>query len=177
MGDILKKLDNHEEQIKKEDESKKSDFLDNLVNEYIDDDDALSSEEEDEKKRLRVVEDEDHKPKEEERSIKETREAKNPTSDIIESDEEIEVFSEIEIVTLRLIFALFDDNGDDFIDMEELVRYAEETGDYALKEEAIDCIKILDIDGDGRIGLWDYINFAARLKELHLSNQHALLML
>jgi hypothetical protein len=42
--------------------------------------------------------------------------------------EETEVFSHDEIVCLRLIFALYDDNGDDFVDEGELMRYAEETG-------------------------------------------------
>lgn len=41
------------------------------------------------------------------------------------------------------------------------------SGDYALPREAMECIRLMDVDGDGRIGLWDYINFAARLKELH----------
>jgi len=40
-------------------------------------------------------------------------------------------------------------------------------GDYALPSQAMECIRLIDVDGDGRIGLWDYINFAARLKELH----------
>lgn len=39
-----------------------------------------------------------------------------------------EMFTHDEIVTLRLIFSLFDDNGDDYIDMQELMRYSEETG-------------------------------------------------
>jgi hypothetical protein len=39
-----------------------------------------------------------------------------------------EMFTHDEIVTLRLIFSLFDDNGDDYVDMQELVRYSEETG-------------------------------------------------
>ena len=39
-----------------------------------------------------------------------------------------EIFTHDEIVCLRLIFALFDDNGDDYVDEGELVRYAEETG-------------------------------------------------
>lgn len=40
----------------------------------------------------------------------------------------VEIFTHDEIVCLRLIFALFDDNGDDFVDEGELLRYAEETG-------------------------------------------------
>jgi hypothetical protein len=43
----------------------------------------------------------------------------------------VEIFTHDEIVCLRLIFALFDDNGDDFVDQGELLRYAEETGAVA----------------------------------------------
>lgn len=43
-----------------------------------------------------------------------------------------EIFTHDEIVCLRLIFALFDDNGDDFVDQGELLRYAEETGARAV---------------------------------------------
>lgn len=50
-------------------------------------------------------------------------------------------------------------------------------GDYALPHQAMECIRVIDVDGDGRIGLWDYINLAARLKELHRINQHSLIML
>lgn len=39
-----------------------------------------------------------------------------------------EIFTHDEIVCLRLIFALWDDNGDDYVDEGELLRYAEETG-------------------------------------------------
>jgi hypothetical protein len=49
-------------------------------------------------------------------------------------------------------------------------------GDFALPSQAQECIRLIDVDGDGRIGLWDYINFASRLKELHRANQHALVM-
>lgn len=36
------------------------------------------------------------------------------------------------------------------------------TGDHASLNQAAECIRLLDVDGDGRIGLWDYVNFAAR---------------
>ena len=44
-------------------------------------------------------------------------------------------------------------------------RYAEETGDYAQEKEAAACLAALDADGDGAVGLMDWIAFAARLKE------------
>lgn len=87
-----------------------------------------------------------------------------------------EIFRHDEIVTLRLIFSLFDDNGDDYVDMDELVRYAEETGDSASLHQAEECIRLLDVDGDGRIGLFDYVILAARLKEVHRANQFSLVM-
>jgi hypothetical protein len=130
-----------------------------------------------------------------------------------------EIFTHDEIVTLRLIFALFDDNGDDYLDQHELLRYSgewvcvcvclceskgifftfihlfthlsfytyihtythiyiftEETGDCASKHQAEEIISLLDVDGDGRIGLYDYVCFAARLKELHRKNQFSLVM-
>lgn len=46
----------------------------------------------------------------------------------------VEMFTHDEIVTLRLIFSLFDDNGDDYLDMQELVRYSEETGESSSSE-------------------------------------------
>jgi hypothetical protein len=36
------------------------------------------------------------------------------------------------------------------------------TGDHASANQASECIRLLDADGDGRIGLMDYIQFAAR---------------
>jgi Ca2+-binding EF-hand superfamily protein len=80
-------------------------------------------------------------------------------------------------VTLRLIFALFDDNGDDFVEASELLRYAEEeAGEGASRGQAEECVRLLDGDGDGRIGLLDFICFAARLKELHRKEEFSLVM-
>ena len=58
------------------------------------------------------------------------------------ASEEAEVFSHDEIVCLRLIFALFDDNGDDFVDEGELVRYAEETGACVVKSRGKGCLTV-----------------------------------
>lgn len=43
-------------------------------------------------------------------------------------------------------------------------RYAEETGDYAQQRELQSVIEALDSDGDGCIGLLDFVLFAARRK-------------
>lgn len=76
-----------------------------------------------------------------------------------------------------MIFALFDDNGDDFVEASELLRFAEEeAGEGASKGQAEECIRLLDGDGDGRIGLLDFICFAARLKELHRKEEFSLMM-
>jgi Ca2+-binding EF-hand superfamily protein len=83
-------------------------------------------------------------------------------------------------VTLRLIFALFDDNGDDFLEASELERYAEEDeevgGGGASRTQAEECVRLLDGDGDGKIGLLDFICFAARLKELHRKKEFSLVL-
>ena len=91
-----------------------------------------------------------------------------------------DIFTAGEIVTLRLIFALFDDNGDDFLEASELERYAEEDeevdGGGASRTQAEECVRLLDGDGDGKIGLLDFICFAARLKELHRKEEFSLVL-
>jgi len=44
------------------------------------------------------------------------------------------------------------------------VRYAEETGDFAQQRELRSVMEALDSDGDGCIGLLDFVLFAARRK-------------
>ncbi len=39
-------------------------------------------------------------------------------------------------------------------------------GDHASLKQASECIRLLDVDGDGRIGLYDYVTFAARCARL-----------
>jgi Ca2+-binding EF-hand superfamily protein len=48
-----------------------------------------------------------------------------------------------------------------------LCRYAEETGDYAQQRELQSVIEALDSDGDGCIGLLDFVLFAARRKVIN----------
>ena len=67
----------------------------------------------------------------------------------------------------RLIFSLFDRAGNNFIEYEDLVAYAEETGDMSGIRDAAAALEILDKDGDGKIGLLDFIHFARRLKQIH----------
>jgi len=76
-------------------------------------------------------------------------------------------FSRQELVSLRLMFSLFDSNGDDVITRNELSEYAEES-DYIVQRKELDQImNAIDADRDGKIGLLDYIIFAARVKEAH----------
>jgi hypothetical protein len=77
------------------------------------------------------------------------------------------LFQHMEILALKLMFSLFDRKGTMYLDYDDLVAYAEETGDMMAIRDASMALEILDIDGDGRIGLLDFINFAARLKAAH----------
>jgi Ca2+-binding EF-hand superfamily protein len=74
------------------------------------------------------------------------------------------LFSEAEIVALRLMFSFFDRSGSNTISYEDLVAYAEETGETTCIRDAGTALDHLDIDGDGKIGLLDFFYFAARLK-------------
>jgi hypothetical protein len=77
------------------------------------------------------------------------------------------VFTRDELLGLRLMFSLFDRTGNGFIEYEDLVAYAEETGDFMRIRDASLVLDILDIDGDGCIGLLDFIHFASRLQSLY----------
>ena len=74
------------------------------------------------------------------------------------------LFSEAEIVALKLMFSFFDRSGSNTISYEDLVAYAEETGETTCIRDAGTALDHLDIDGDGKIGLLDFFYFAARLK-------------
>ena len=45
-------------------------------------------------------------------------------------------------------------------------------GDLTAIRDAGPALEILDIDGDGVIGLLDFIHFAARLKAIHQVHEH-----
>jgi Ca2+-binding EF-hand superfamily protein len=83
------------------------------------------------------------------------------------SEVENVLFTQTEILALRLMFSLYDRSGSDTIEYEDLVAYAEETGDTAGIRDAGIALNIIDIDGDGKIGLLDFFHFAARLKAVH----------
>ena len=62
----------------------------------------------------------------------------------------------------------FSRSGTSKIAYEDLVAYGEETGGLAGIRDAADALAIVDIDGDGVIGLLDFIHFAARLRDADL---------
>jgi len=74
------------------------------------------------------------------------------------------MFSTQELLSLKLLFAIMDQDGDEHIERSELSAYAEESGDFAQRRELSSIIEALDSDGDGRIGLLDFVLFAARRK-------------
>eukprot|EP00904_Undaria_pinnatifida_P007876 jgi/Undpi1/4218/HiC_scaffold_16.g07584.m1 len=81
------------------------------------------------------------------------------------------LFTHEEIVVLKLLFSLFDRKGKNFITRDDIVAYAEEGGDFAQLKEVDACMEAIDADVDGKVGLSDYINFAARLKGIHALQQ------
>eukprot|EP00903_Cladosiphon_okamuranus_P010281 g9733.t1 len=81
------------------------------------------------------------------------------------------LFTHEEIVVLKLLFSLFDRGGKNFITREDIIAYAEEGGDFAQLKEVDAFMEAIDADTDGKVGLSDYINFAARLKGIHLLQQ------
>lgn len=60
-------------------------------------------------------------------------------------------------------------SGNSTIAYEDLVAYGEETGGLSGIRDAADALSIVDIDGDGVIGLLDFIHFAARLRDTGLN--------
>eukprot|EP00611_Tribonema_gayanum_P009298 TRINITY_DN19080_c0_g1_i1.p2 TRINITY_DN19080_c0_g1~~TRINITY_DN19080_c0_g1_i1.p2 ORF type:complete len:201 (-),score=89.82 TRINITY_DN19080_c0_g1_i1:55-657(-) len=76
---------------------------------------------------------------------------------------------------LKLLFALMDYNNNQFIDAAALQGYAGEQNDFAQAREVDACIEAVDVDGDGKIGLMDFLCFAARLKLFYeiANSQHA----
>jgi diadenosine tetraphosphatase ApaH/serine/threonine PP2A family protein phosphatase len=81
------------------------------------------------------------------------------------------MFSHAEILGLKLMFALMDHSGTEYIDASALEMYAGEQNDYAQQKEVQACIEAVDLDGDGRIGIMDFISFAARAKFFWSSSQ------
>ena len=48
-----------------------------------------------------------------------------------------------------------------------IVSRSNTVGDIMAIRDAATALEILDIDGDGKIGLLDFIHFARRLKKIH----------
>ena len=94
----------------------------------------------------------------------------------------------ISLTFIRLLTYFIFRSGSCTIAYDDLVAYAEETGllcaashpnvflkmylflfvgDLMAIRDAGTALEILDIDGDGKIGLLDFIHFARRLKKIH----------
>ncbi|CAN0234114.1 unnamed protein product [Scytosiphon promiscuus] len=84
------------------------------------------------------------------------------------------LFTHEEIVVLKLLFSLFDRGGKNLITRDDIIAYAEEGGDFAQLKEVDSFMEAIDADQDGVLGLSDYINFAARLKGIHLLQQQVM---
>ncbi len=65
-------------------------------------------------------------------------------------------------------------SGTNYIVYEDLVAYAEETGDMMAVRDAGAALDALDRDGDGKISIFDFIYFALKLKEIHESGKKLL---
>jgi len=83
---------------------------------------------------------------------------------ILNRDADEYSFSEAEMLGLKLLFAIMDYNDTKYIDATALQMYAGEHNDYAQVSEVEACINAVDVDNDGKIGLMDFLSFAARLK-------------
>lgn len=75
------------------------------------------------------------------------------------------MFTQTELRFLKLLYTILDKDDSQSIEREELAAYAEESDDFAQQRELDLLMDALDSDGDGVIGLLDFILFAARLKE------------
>lgn len=94
--------------------------------------------------------------------------ARSSSSNSVNILNEKVLFTEAEIVALRLMFSFFDRSGTNTISYEDLVAYAEETGETTCIRDAGTALDHLDIDGDGKVGLLDFFYFAARLKAINI---------
>lgn len=94
----------------------------------------------------------------------------NSNENNIIPEKESVLFQESEILALRLMFSILNKSGGEFIEYSDLVAYAEETGDTSGIRDAEFALEILDIDGDEKIGLTDFFNYAARLKAVYLKS-------
>lgn len=92
-----------------------------------------------------------------------TSQQEKNTANQLEIDTNV-LFSNNEISALRLMFSFFDRNDSGYITYDDLVAYAEETGDTMGIRDAEYALEIIDLDGDEMIGLLDFFHFAARLK-------------
>ena len=80
-------------------------------------------------------------------------------------------FSTDELLALQTLHLIIDRDGDGRIDVNELIRWSQETGYAVQKFEAQKVIDAVDEDKDGQIGFADYLSFAAIMKQTHQMNK------
>ena len=73
------------------------------------------------------------------------------------------LFSQDEIIVLKLIFSSFDKDGNDEISRDEFEYWAVDSG--LSPTDALLCLNTLDLDSDGVVGMVDWVHFAAILKD------------
>ena len=76
-----------------------------------------------------------------------------------------------ELHNLQLLFMIIDRTEDGLISKEELIQWSQEEGEFLSETQADRCIESVDMDGDGQIGLDDYLWFASLLKQQALQEE------
>jgi hypothetical protein len=82
-----------------------------------------------------------------------------------QQDDTATAFSQQELLALRLLYMMIDRHNDGHITAEELLQWAASDGRGVRREEADRCVAAVDADGDGAIGMHDFLLFAAQNKE------------
>ena len=76
------------------------------------------------------------------------------------------MFTDDQLHSLSVLFMLIDRSGDGLISARELMAWSNDEGEYLSQSNAELCVRAVDSDGDDQIGLDDFLEFAANLKEL-----------
>lgn len=83
-----------------------------------------------------------------------------------QQDDTATAFSQQELLALRLLYMMIDRHNDGHITAEELLQWAASDGPRRItREDADRCVAAVDADGDGAIGMHDFLLFAAQNKE------------
>mmetsp|Transcript_9224 Transcript_9224/g.10625 ORF Transcript_9224/g.10625 Transcript_9224/m.10625 type:complete len:1245 (-) Transcript_9224:145-3879(-) len=80
-------------------------------------------------------------------------------------------FTKNEITALQALFLLIDRRNTGKLEVDDLITWSRESGQFTSEEDTAACMDYVDIDRDGFIGFGDYLAFAAKNKELWLKSQ------